>query len=144
MRGRAQEWSAKHLAATQGRKHLVAGVHVCATRSVDLAGHRLPGQPKNFCFVEMSVEELMRRCSPQGWCYLGRARVPMHTDLCIHALPSGYAPYNLSVHALHNILCMCTHSFVPGRLLLSTPPPPSPCIWLTGSTWVEHHLRYKS
>ncbi len=41
-------------------KQLAAGVHVCASKAVDLAGHRRPGTRKNFHFAEMPFGEFVQ------------------------------------------------------------------------------------
>ena len=59
---------AKHGSATaDGGDGNVAGVHVCSETTVDLAGHRLPGTPKNFAFHEMPFSELIQRCSHESF-----------------------------------------------------------------------------
>jgi hypothetical protein len=41
-------------------KQLAAGVHVCASKAVDVAGHRRPGTRKNFHFAEMPFGEFVQ------------------------------------------------------------------------------------
>lgn len=65
-------WTPQYLArhgntTVEGEEGNVAGVHVCSETTVDLAGHRLPGIPKNFSFHEMPFQELIRRCSPASF-----------------------------------------------------------------------------
>ena len=63
-------WSAQHLHAAAGDKPLAAGVHVCAHKTVDLAGHRRAGTRKNFHFVEMPFGEFIQRCAPSEFEHL--------------------------------------------------------------------------
>ena len=64
------KWSAEYLYAAAASKHLHAGVHVCAHKTVDLAGHRRAGTRKNFKFVEMPFGEFIRRCVPKAFEHL--------------------------------------------------------------------------
>lgn len=56
-------WDGEHLAAAAGDKVLTAGVHVCPSRAVDLAGHRSRNTPKNFRFVAMRWREFIQRAA---------------------------------------------------------------------------------
>ena len=50
----------RYLHSVAAHKQLAAGVHVCASKAVDLAGHRRPGTRKNFHFAEMPFGEFVQ------------------------------------------------------------------------------------
>ena len=56
------EWTAERLARTECAAPAVS-VHVCASSTVDLAGHRPPNTPRNFVFRSMPFAEAVARCS---------------------------------------------------------------------------------
>ena len=56
------KWTADHLAQTRCTAERVS-VHVTASSTVDLAGHRAPGTPRNFVFRAMAFAEAVARCS---------------------------------------------------------------------------------
>lgn len=57
-------WTPAYLRGAEGPERvLTAGVHVCATECIDLAGHRRPNTPKNFRFVEMGWAEMIARAA---------------------------------------------------------------------------------
>ncbi|KAJ1468982.1 cupin-like domain-containing protein [Baffinella frigidus] len=60
-------WTPEYLAANGGSGILKSGVHVSAAPTVDLAGHRKPGTPKNFTFCEMAFAEFIQRCAPEAF-----------------------------------------------------------------------------
>jgi len=55
-------WSAERLAAARCTAKSVS-VHVCASPTVDLAGHRAPNTPRNFVFRSMPFAEAVQRCA---------------------------------------------------------------------------------
>ena len=58
-------WSAERLAAARCSAKSVS-VHVCASPTVDLAGHRAPNTPRNFVFRSMPFAEAVQRCAGGG------------------------------------------------------------------------------
>ena len=55
-------WSVERLRRAQCSAPAVS-VHVCASETVDLAGHRPPNTPRNFVFRSMPFAEAVMRCS---------------------------------------------------------------------------------
>ena len=55
-------WTAERLAKAACKASSVS-VHVCASATVDLAGHRAPNTPRNFVFRSMPFSEAVQRCS---------------------------------------------------------------------------------
>jgi len=55
-------WTPAHLSKTVCSLEKVS-IHVCTTDLVDLAGHRLPGTPRNFVFRSVPFQEAVVRCA---------------------------------------------------------------------------------
>ena len=61
-------WTAERLARARCAVPTVS-VHVCASPTVDLAGHRPANTPRNFVFKSMPFDQAVRRCSGGGSSY---------------------------------------------------------------------------